>query len=276
MNEQQKKMEDLLETGLLSKPDKVSPSTLNDFIERRGSWYLRKVAGISDFKTSDYLQRGKGVESGLECLLQGGSEEDALDIATKELMNFKEGDLNEVQMAKLMDHKAYLGHYVKCAWDNYQKFKMFGLKSSQAKVSMQPDFCSFELYGYVDFMWSKLWTDLKILGQKPSGLSQGYMVQGAVYYMATKCPGIFTIVVRNNPKAGPVFNYYEEHLLKQKRDIDWWWNYVRMAAIALDGVYDCAQSGDVDRLIKHMSFPNLDAFYGENDIDDAIKYWSKL
>jgi len=276
MNEQQADLEKMLEVGILTKPDKISPSTMSNFIERRSAWYMSKVAGMSTFTTSDYLQRGKAIEAGLQCLLQGGNEEDAMAIGLKELWDFPDGDLNESQLVKMQDHAASLGAYLQCCWTNYQKFQFLGLKSAQAKVSLQPDFCSFELYGYVDFLWSKLWTDLKVLSQTPSKLSQGYCVQGAIYDKATGQPGVFTIVARTNPKAGPVYRYSEQHIRKQEKSLDWWWAYVRMAAIAMEGVYDCALSGDVDNLIKHMSFPNLESFYGENDINDALKFWSKL
>lgn len=275
MNQDQKYFEDSLDASLLVKPTKVSPSTINSFIETRSKWYMGKVAGVSSFVTSDYLQRGKGIESGLQCLLQGGSEQDAVEVAVKELWNF-EDTIPQEQVEKIKDYEFYMPQYLKCAWEHYSRYHFFKLQTSQAVVEYQPDYCSFKLYGYVDFLYDRMWTDLKVLSRKPSGLTQGYSIQGAVYHLATNKPGIFTCLVRTNPKGGPQFNMYEEHLLKQPKPFDFWSNYLRMACIAMEGVYDCAQSGDVDNLIKHMSFPNLDAYYGDNEINEAFAFWSKL
>lgn len=268
--------ESVINSGLLSKPKHLSPSTISSFIERRHEWYMNKVAGVSEFTTSDFLQRGKAIETGLAHLLEGGTMAEAVRAAIFELHDFQ-SILPLAQQEKIKQHEKDIPYYLTCAIEGYSKYGagFNKLEHSQFKIELKTDACSMPIMGYVDFKYTGFWTDLKVLARKPSALSQGYCIQGVVYHMATGQPGVFTILVKNSPKKGDEYHFYEEHILKQEKPWTYWRDYMLMACSAIEGVYNAAYEGNVDKLIKHMSFPNLDSMYSEQDVSAALKYWER-
>lgn len=252
-------------------PSHLSPSTINSFIERRSEWYMNKVAKVTKFKTTDYLQRGKGVEAALQHWLETRNFDEAVKVGVSELFDFPDGELQGEELEKLHAHKEDLPKYLGKAIEVYSGY--LGFRKAQHKIEVLVEGCTIPIIGYIDFLFSGFWTDLKVLSRKPSGLSQGYMIQGAVYYLATGLPGTFTCLVKNNPKSGPVFHCYEEVLSQQKRSIEYYVEYIKLACRAIEGVYKSVHNGDTDALVKHMSFPSLESFYSEKDADAALAYW---
>lgn len=269
------KIDSVLESVTISKPKHLSPSTINSFLERRSVWFKEKVLKQGVFQQTPYFIRGTAVEAGIIEVLKGKSLAEAVEVAENLVKAENVDHLSKEDLEKLAVHYSSLRGYIEAGAVEIQ---MYGqMVDNQRQISLQLDSCSMPIMGYVDFvMDTPAVLDTKILGKKPSGLTQSYSIQGTVYRVATKLPVIFIAVVRTEPKGVPTFKAYQENVEKQELPLIYWLDYIKMATEAIEGVYDCAISGDTIGLIKHMSFPDLSSMFEQRDRNEMLKMWKTL
>lgn len=257
----------------LDKPPHLSPSTINSFLTNRAQWFYEKVAGMGKFVTAPYFARGLAVEAGIVQMLRGVDLAGAVAHAQAELGTTKVDDFSQEQLEEMKQiHEDLEGYIIK----GYEEVNMFGsMRETQKKISINVEGCSIPIIGFIDFDMEHAVIDTKVLGKKPSGLTQGYCIQGATYYLATKRPVIFVALVKTQPKGVATFNAYQEDVSKQKLPLAYWIDYITMAARAMEGIYNAAASGDVESIIKHMAFPDLSSSFEQRDRDNLLRFWRK-
>ena len=270
-----KQVERTLEDVVIEKPKHLSPSTINRFIENRGAWFNEKVMRNGTFKQTPYFIRGTAIEAGIVEFLKTNDIDKAVTVAENIFKSENVDHFSEKEREELLEHYNNIRGYVSAGGREVSLFG--GLVEAQRKIELQLDCCSMPIMGYLDFvMDSPAVIDTKILSKKPSGLTQGYSIQGTIYRLATKLPVIFVAVVKTAPKGVPTFNAYQENIEKQDMPMLYWLEYVKMAAAAIDAVYDCAISGDTIGLMKNMSFPNLASMWNQRDRDELLAAWKKM
>lgn len=277
-----KKLDGVLAALDFKKPNRLSPSTLNDFITNRGGWFYKKIAKQGSFETAPYFIRGQAVEAGIVSMLKsrdkGLAYEDrmatALSLAGKHFDDAETGHFNEKQKEELKQHRLDLEGYIA---KGTEALGIYGpLLGTQKEIKVEIKGCSIPFYGFIDFLFESCVVDTKVVAKKPSGLTQGYCIQGTVYFLATRLPVYFEHLVKTCPKTGAVFSNYREDVRKQSWPMPFWVDYIQMAAKAMEGAYDCILSGDTVSLFKHLCFPDIDAFYESEDQNQIISFWRKL
>lgn len=270
-----KQVDRTLEDVVIEKPKHLSPSTINRFIENRGAWFNEKVMRNSTFKQTPYFIRGTAIEAGIVEFLKSENIDKAVEVAENIFKSENVDHFSEKEKEELLEHYTNIRGYVTTGAKEVSLFG--GLVEAQRKIELTLDCCSIPIMGYLDFvMDAPAVIDTKILSKKPSGLTQGYAIQGTVYKLATKLPVIFVAVVKTAPKGVPTFNAYQENIEKQEMPMLYWLEYLRLAATAMEAVYDCAISGDTIGLMKNMSFPNLASMWNQRDRDDLLRAWKSM
>lgn len=266
-----------MDTPTIELPTHLSASTISRFISNRSAWYAEKIAKTAHFQTKPYFQRGKGVEKAIEHMLLNGFPVidpevrlAAIDAGRVELGADTTG-FNAEDMEKMAQYWDDIPGYLDSCLLNLEKWGKF--VSTNRRIEIMVKTCSIPIIGYLDFEFEHAVIDTKVLGKKPSGLTQAYSLQGVIYFLATKKPVVFEAMVRTCPKGVPTYITHEEDIRHQKLPPLYWKQYLELAAQAMENVYQTAIEGDTYGLLKWMSFPDLSACYEADDRNELLQSW---
>lgn len=248
----------------LIKPDFLSPSTVNSFIAYRHQWYAQKVLGRG-FTSTHYFERGKAVEEGVRMVLEGSSLDEAVTAANAML---KEGmkDLPEEDRNECMEYVLMMRKYIEVGSNQLKKYGKLNDRNHPnwtkrgVRVEFKHPIVPVPFYGFLDFLFDDVCADLKVKKKKPSTLDASYIQQGLIYQWATKVPVVFENIVHTS-KGTDVYPLW----LNKVPSLDWHEKNLVAAANSLLAVYDAVYSGDIDKLLHAMSYPNLSGVWNKNE-----------
>lgn len=256
----------------LVKPEHLSASTINRFIENRTAWFAEKIERSVKFQSKPYFQRGKAVEETIKCLLEGATMTTALKQGREELWKDTEG-FSPDEMEKMREYDDHLEGYANSFMINIESERLGDYVGANRKIEFKLKTCSIPIIGFLDFEFENAVVDTKVMARKSSNLSQGYCIQGTSYVIATGKTCKFAVMVRTAPKKGVEYNTYIHDVKMQPQPLIYWKKYMELAVQAIEGVYDCALEGDTFGLMRNMSFPNLSACYEDSDREELLKAW---
>jgi hypothetical protein len=119
------------------------------------------------------------------------------------------------------------------------------------------------IVGYYDYLQEKAVRDCKVVGKTPSGLSQSYVIQGAVYAHATNLPVHFDFFI---PNQKPI----HKQITLSESQYKFGMSYFTRACEVIEELQECDQP---KQMLKLMSFPDLSSMYSFNEKLDAAKLW---
>lgn len=161
--------------------ERLSPSSLNLWVDSPGLWSLRYLAGLKE-DTGAAQARGLAVEAALLLLLHGRNVEQAKETALNNFLQNLGGEINEDIEAEQ--------ELIEPMIDQLQKWKPPGkIIGSQMKVEHWLDGVSVPLIGYVDFIFEGPLLDLKTTKRIPSEPKPDHTRQVALYMTARQQPG---------------------------------------------------------------------------------------
>jgi hypothetical protein len=246
----------------------LSPSTINSFIERRGTWYRQKVEGMK-FQPNPNMARGTAVEHAINVWLATGeiSVEVALNKFDLELEDWKK-TASASGLAKHDEIRATIPGLVLLAHDHYDNEFTIRKPISQHKIECRLKGVSRPILGYLDYFRPQiLVNDSKVVSKTPSGLSQGYIIQGALYKEATGCDVVFDFFIPNKIPVKKSIKLTDDEYI-------YGISYATQAAKVLEELETCE---DPKRVMKLMAFPNLASFFTmEEKAEAAAEYDIKL
>lgn len=247
----------------------LSASTINSFIERRPSWYDTKVAG-KPFEPNPAMARGTAVEHAINEWLVINESSRLADIAIdkyeKELATY----LPNASSKGREDYQKFrdsIPALVECAYEHFSTEFTMNRPIAQAPIEVELDGVKRKVKGYLDYLTSRMVIDCKVSSKTPSSLSQGYIIQGALYYKATGLPVQFHFIIDNKTPKSHVIQLTDD-------DIVFGLSYATRAAEVLEELEECDQP---KRIMELMAFPNLAALWNiEEKIEAAKRYGIKL
>lgn len=248
----------------------LSPSTINSFIERRGTWYRQKVEGMK-FQPNPNMARGTAVEAAINHWIAGGEVSAMTQVAfnkfDQELEEWKK-TASKGGMDKYVELKDSIPGLVEVAYKHYDTEFTMTKPMSQCQISCTLPGVQREIIGYLDYYRPKIMVnDCKVSAKTPSGLSQGYIIQGAIYQHATGCPVTFDFMVPNKTPISKSIMLTDEQFI-------FGLSYAAEAAKVLEALEICESPKEV---MKLMAFPNLSSFFThEEKAEAAAEYGIKL
>lgn len=243
-----------------------SPSAVASFLENRAQWFRSKICG-DPFTGSQHTARGTAVEAGINFWLDGNTEatteavRHAIETWDKEVIPFK--DDPEFQ-AKELEFKQSIAPLVNCGIEsvNDKYVSKLGEPKQQYTVAGDIPGCRCPVKGYIDWIFpGKLVVDNKVTGKSPSGLKQAYIIQGAVYHIATGLPVEFHFEVANKTPKVVTFKITDEQ-------IKYGWMLFCRAAKAIENIFDTPLDG---AFMRDIFLPNPEAFFSDKDVNKALK-----
>lgn len=248
----------------------LSASTINSFIERRGTWYRQKVEGMK-FQPNPNMSRGSAVEHAINSWLATGEFENLAEVALNKFDLELQDWIKTASASGKEKHdeiRRTIPALVELAFKHYEKEFDIRKPISQQKINCKLPGISREIVGYLDYYRPKfIVNDLKIVSKTPSGLSQGYIIQGALYKEATGCDVVFDFMIPNKtPVCKSIKLTDDEYIFGL--------SYATEAAKVLEELESCS---DPKRVMKLMAFPNLSSFFTyEEKKEAASEYGIKL
>jgi hypothetical protein len=98
----------------ITKPNYLSPSTINSFVEYRHSWYYTKILG-GPFASTHYFERGKAIEHGIRMVLEGTDIDDAVNTANRMMSaSFAILDLSPEDQEQCAEYAMMMRDYINC------------------------------------------------------------------------------------------------------------------------------------------------------------------
>jgi hypothetical protein len=223
------------------------------------------------FQPNPNMARGTAVEAAINFWLAGGEVEKMLDAAlTKfdtEMEEWKK-TASKTGMVKHDELRASIAGLVEVAFQHYESEFTMQKPMSQCQISCNLPGVKREIIGYLDYYRPKFMVnDCKVSAKTPSGLSQGYIIQGAIYQHATGCPVTFDFMVPNKTPVSKSIMLTDEEFI-------YGLSYATEAAKVLEALEECEHPKDV---MKLMAFPNLSSFFTyEEKAEAAAEYGIKL
>lgn len=259
----------------ISKPAFISPSTLSSFISYRHSWYASKILGMP-FASTHYFERGKAIEHGVRCALEGKSIDEAVEEANKMMSDsFATLNLSDSDQEQCAEYAIMMREYIQCGAKHLSSYGKLNDRKHPGwtqipdknkpgeyvelgvKVEYKHPEVEVPFYGYLDFLFDGWVVDLKVLARKPSSLTQGYKIQGRIYEWATRKPVAFEVLSHTKSRGVECTTLP----LAKEQHLDRLDKYIIAASKTLLGVYDCVANGDTSTLLRLMSFPDIDAVF---------------
>lgn len=248
----------------------LSPSTINSFIERRGTWYRQKVEGMK-FQPNPNMARGTAVEHAINSWLATGEFKNLAEVAINkfdlELVDWIKTASNSGK-EKYNELRTSIPGLVEVAFKHFEKEFDIRKPISQHKITCKLPGVNREVIGYLDYYRPGfLVNDCKVSAKTPSGLNQGYIIQGALYKEATGCDIVFDFIIPNKtPVVKSIKMTDDEYIFGL--------SYAIEAAKVLEELENCS---DPKRVMKLMAFPNLSSFFTyEEKKEAASEYGIKL
>jgi hypothetical protein len=250
---------DLLHSNGIRIPH-LSASTVNSFIQDRFGFYQSKVLG-APFTGNQYTCRGTAVEGAVNRWIETGCEkfeDNALAIFHEE---FKKTGMHPLEAEDVLETIPKLARLA----GNFYMDEFATTKAvTQHKINVNLEGVKRPIIGYLDFYQPSLRVrDSKVVSKTPSKLSQPYVLQGALYNLATGLPVVFDFFVPNQKAS-------HKPILLTDEDIEFGISYLTAAAKAIEELEQC---DNPKRVMELMSFPNLDAFYNVKDKRKAANAW---
>lgn len=236
----------------------LSVSTINSWLDNKYSFYQSKVLG-KRFVGNAATVRGQAVEESINLWIDHGNE----DVRTTSLQVFDEKisqiepKINPISYKDVRDSIPGLAELALATYK--QKFEGHHYRT-QTKITARLEGVEREIIGYLDF-YAHMVRDCKVTSKTPSKLKQGYVLQGALYRLATGSEVAFDFFVDNKKPS------YKEIALSDE-EYEFGINYLTKAAKALEELESC---DDPKRVMELMSFPNLESFWNYDDKKAAAK-----
>lgn len=250
----------------------LSPSTINSYIERRNQWFHQKVARDAKFEPSPNMARGTAIEHAINCWIETGESSNMNDLMMEKYQEelkewFKTAGQKALEKEK--EIVATMPRILEKAHSVFDVEFCMHKPLTQAKISCRLPNTTLDILGYMDYFRSgKLVNDLKIVSKTPSGLSQGYIIQGALYRFATGCPVTFNHFI---PQVKEVKH---EPITLSDEEYNFGISYATKAVQCLEALQ---VETDPAKVIKLMAFPNLSSYWTyEEKADVAARYGIKL
>jgi hypothetical protein len=248
----------------------LSPSTINSYIERRGTWYRQKVEGMK-FQANPNMARGTAVEHAINCwLATGDSKEMVMQALAKFDLELKDWikTASKSGMDKHDEIRATIPGLVEVAYRHYDMEFTARKPITQHKISCNLPGVQREILGYLDYFRPQfLVNDSKVVSKTPAGLSQGYIIQGSLYKLATGCDVVFDFFIPNKTPVAKSIKLSDDEFI-------YGLSYATEAAKVLEELETCE---DPKRIMKLMAFPNLSSFWTyEEKAEAAAEYGIKL
>lgn len=237
-----------------------SPSTVNSFITSRYSFYKSKVER-TPFTGNQYTARGTAVEHGVNVWI----ENPALDPLIAAMGKFDEElQKSSVSRATAKEVQDSIPGLLDLALGFYKKEFSHHQAVTQTKVEVKLDGVSRTMLGYLDFIQNGFAVrDCKVTSKTPSYLSQSYILQGAMYQLATGLPVFFDFFVPNKKPS-------HKAIMLTEQQFKFGISYLTRACQVLEELNKCSNP---KRIIYLMSFPDLSSLYSLEDKKAAAKAW---
>lgn len=243
----------------------LSPSTINSFIERRPQWYRQKVLG-EKFKPSPNMARGTAIEHAINGWIETRETENMHDRMMEkyqeELKNWFPIASNKA-LEKEKEIVETMPRLLEKAFQVYEKEFTMRLPETQAKIGCRLPGTDIDILGYLDYLRKGIRVnDMKIVSKTPSGLSQGYVIQGSLYKYATGCPVTFDhfIPLKKEVKHEPITLTDDQYVFGI--------SYATKAILVLQ---ELQTAQDPRRIMELMAFPNLAALWTYEEKAEAAE-----
>lgn len=248
----------------------LSASTINAFITSRYDFYERKVRKVP-FVINPFMARGKAVEHAVNELLEGKIEpedmvESAMSCYEEEMKPWHDLPDSKKDIEKESAIRAAIPGLVECAFQHFEPilFDPFNKAVTQKKIEIRLNGVERPVIGYLDYYINGMSVrDCKVASRTPSALSQGYVIQGALYQKATGLPVFFDFIVDNKKPVSKSIMLTEE-------EYSFGISYATRAAQLIEELETC---DDPRRVMEIMSFPDLSSMWSEEDRREAKTRW---
>jgi hypothetical protein len=253
-------MFDLIHTNGINIPH-LSASTVNSFISSRYGFYQSKVLG-SPFQGNQYTARGTAVEHAVNTWIENPGLENYVEVAlTKFDEEIARAGLSKFAVEEVRDTIPGL---VEVAFKFYTVEFETNKAITQHKFSIQLEGVKRPIVGYLDYLVpDKIIRDSKVTSKTPSGLSQAYILQGALYKKAKGLDVYFDFFIPNKtPVHKPIKLTDDQYIFGL--------SYLTKAAQVIEEIEECDNS---KRMMELMSFPNLDDFWTYPEKKAAADKW---
>ena len=250
--------------NMLLELDHLSPSHINTFIENRPNWFARYFRD-KPYSSNLNTARGHAVEAGIVHYLT--VEQDITESIKAGLEEY------EKKIKGIKDDITYrqsIGPMIKTAIEGTDKqagyevlLLKYGAPETQKKISVMLEGCDIPIEGYLDFFWpKKKVVDNKCTKRNPDSLSQGYIVQGAIYKLATGLPVYFLYEIANKTPTLKEIKLSDE-------DYQFGIALATRAAKAIQMIVNNPIDG---RLMEALMFPDPSGGYGGDEAKELCKF----
>lgn len=223
------------------------------------------------FQPNPNMARGTAVEAAINSWLATGQVDNMVSVAlakfAMELMEW-EKTASKAGLQKRDELLESIPGLVEVAYQHYESEFTMSKPQSQCMIACNLPGVKREIIGYLDYYRPKFMVnDCKVSAKTPSGLSQGYIIQGAIYQHATGCPVTFDFMV---PNKKPV----SKSIMLTDDEFIYGLSYATEAAKVLEAIEECESPKEI---MKLMAFPNLSSFFTyEEKAEAAAEYGIKL
>lgn len=249
---------------MLIQIDHLSPSHINTFITNRSRWFARYFRD-APYTSNLNVNRGHAVEAGIVEYLTSDHKNitKCIEVGMKKYNELLPGLKDD------LEYRQSIGPLISTAISGTEKqsgYEFLNLKhgtpQTQAPIKVFLDGCSIPVTGYIDFLWKKCVYDNKVTKRNPDKLSQDYIVQGAIYHLATGLPVYFFYEVANKTPSLKEIKLSDEN-------IEFGLKLATQAAKAIEIILDNPING---KLMEAFLFPDPDGGYGGQEQVDLCKF----
>ena len=260
----------------------MSPSHINSFISYRPQWFINYCLNKRG-PGNPAMFRGSSVEDGVNFFVENRDKwsdqitntDDKLIIAAIE--HARKEFTTRCQQAN-ESPKSMIDSISSCVYHAIHHFVPLWkneIPKMQHKISIKLPGVKTTIIGYLDYLMHDEVQDLKVSSKKPSGLTQGYGIQGAIYNYALQLPVSFHFTVPLKTKTD---NYIVD---LKKNEAKYYLDYAILAAQRIETIYKILEKpfifqkrDDIAEVFAAMAFPDVSAFWNAKDKETIQEIWN--
>lgn len=244
----------------------LSPSAISSFISNRPGFYSGKVLK-EPFRPNAGMARGKAVEHGINMWIDSladGKTELSDEESVEWAMEKYDAEYNEHKFdeAKYQENRETVEGLVECGIEHFRELiDHYGTPDTQSKICIRLDGVDLDIIGYLDFEFGKIIKDTKVYAKSPYCLSDGYIIQGAMYKHARKKDMDFTFLVANKNPVVKTISLTDE-------EFEFGIRYGTAAGKCIERIIHCTCPKEMMAL---MSFPDLEKIWDKEEKKSVMK-----
>lgn len=245
-------------------PKHYSPSQISSFISYRSEYIAGRVLG-DPFQTNAHMQRGFGVEEGIEQIIC--HKKSLAEAVEAGLRKYDDGCRELTDRAGVEKWRSVIADSIKHGAQEFLEYGTAGSFKPQNKISTKLDGSKVEIIGYTDFELPEVVYDLKSTSRTPSGISDAYKIQGAIYNLATgkKVVFVFVIPLKTGVKV--------KAIPMTESDISYGIELANCAVAAMDDFWSSVPAIMTEthrKIFRSLAFPDICGMYKSEEKRAAL------